>query len=269
MSGVIKCPECRGSGKVAGGNCKRCNGKGEVTCAKCNGKGVYPCPDCQGNGVVGNSNSSSNSSNNNSGHNNNNNVGNDSHSPHKFPCPVCKGDKEVPVPCPNPDCHNGAVYCEECNYTGYIQHKCDVCNGEGTVSEHRKIPCTKCKGEKFVEEIRQEKCTHCRDGKVPRKSRGKFQQDKTVYVDCSYCNGTGMVLVKYKVPCDACRRNGYKIEREPTTVKCEACKGQGYIKEKCKKCDGKGCYPCPTCKGYANIREKCSRCKGYGVIYTN
>lgn len=77
-----------------------------------------------------------------------------------------------------------------------------------------------------------------------------------------------MVLVKYKVPCDACRRNGYKIEREPTTVKCEACKGQGYIKEKCKKCDGKGCYPCPTCKGYANIREKCSRCKGYGVIYT-
>ena len=273
MSGEIKCPDCRGTGKVLGANCTRCNGKRVVTCPKCNGEGTYPCPECNGNGVIGNSNNNSN--NDNSSHNHNdgnitNIIGNDNHSPHKHTCPECKGEKEIPVPCPNPNCHNGAIYCEECNYTGKVKHECSVCKGEGVVSQHRKITCAKCKGEKYVEVVqeKQEKCPYCTNGKRPGRSHDKHGH--SVYVTCSYCNGEGTrtVSVKTKVPCDACRGFGYKIEREPTTVTCESCQGNGYVYEKCTKCDGKGCYPCPTCKGYANIREKCPRCKGTGVIYT-
>lgn len=188
---------------------------------------------------------------------------------HKFDCPDCRGEGETVKFCPNPKCHNGAIYCETCDYSGTVNKTCNSCNGSGEVPTHKKKPCPVCKGTKYVPQERQEKCT-CRNGKVAVKNRpSKAQTSKYVWVDHADCHGTGFVTVKEQVPCPHCHGRAYMIEREATMVKCDACGGTGRLKETCSKCEGKGCYACPDCKGYGNVREKCSRCKGNGVIYTD
>lgn len=183
---------------------------------------------------------------------------------HQFDCPDCRGKGETVKYCPNPKCHNGAIFCEKCDYSGKVDQQCSDCNGSGTVSKHERKPCPQCKGTKYVMQDKQEKCTHCRNGKRPTTQNGQ-----TVYVTCSYCKGSGYMTSKEKVTCSYCRGGGYLIEQVPHNVTCETCGGKGKITETCAQCDGKGSYACPTCKGYGNVREKCSRCNGNGVIYTD
>ena len=113
-SGIIICKKCDGSGKVAGNVCSQCKGTGKLSCTICNGNGYYPCPDSNGRGNIGNSNNSINTGNNTFG--NIGKDGNNNSTRRQFTCPDCKGEKYVPEPCHNPDCHNGAIYCEKCNY---------------------------------------------------------------------------------------------------------------------------------------------------------
>ncbi|MEW6357589.1 MAG: hypothetical protein AB1696_14755 [Planctomycetota bacterium] len=47
-----KCPQCLGSGKVAGGTCSICKGKGKPICEACEGTGMKPCAKCQGKGKM-------------------------------------------------------------------------------------------------------------------------------------------------------------------------------------------------------------------------
>lgn len=251
-------PQCHG-GKIY---CEECDYTGMVgnhTCPKCNGNGYYPCPNCNGTGYSNsnNSNNSNNSSNNNS--NNNNSVS----APHQFTCPECKGAKEIPVVCPNPQCHHGVISCEKCNHSGKISHRCETCGGTGEISEHKHKPCPVCKGEKYIQEEEHVPCT-CRNGKRPVTQNGQ-----TVYVDCSTCKGKGYTIRMKKVPCTHCHKSGYVIEQELTTSRCHTCEGKGTILETCTQCDGNGSYSCPTCGGHGNIRKSCSRCNGTGVIYTN
>lgn len=259
-------PKCHG-GRIF---CNECAGVGKVkneTCRICEGKGTYPCPKCGGTGTTtGTGNDSSNRSNsNNTG---DVNVGGSS-SYHQFKCPNCGGRGEVPKSCPNPKCHNGAIFCETCDYTGIVNKTCTACSGAGEVTTHRKYPCPECKGMKYVTQEKLEKCT-CRNGKVPAPNRpSKAQNSETVWVNHTACNGTGYITVKVKVTCPKCNGRAYMIEREATTVRCDSCGGSGRIKETCPECDGKRSYVCPDCKGYGNVREKCSRCNGNGVIYTD
>ena len=188
---------------------------------------------------------------------------------HKFDCPDCRGKGETVKYCPNPQCHNGAIFCEACDYSGTVSRTCNSCNGSGEVPMHKKKPCPVCNGTKYVTQERQEKCT-CRNGKEAVKNRpSKAQSSEYVWVDHTVCRGTGFVTVKEQVVCPHCHGRAYMIEREATMVKCDACGGAGHLKETCSKCEGKGCYACPDCKGYGNVREKCSRCNGNGVIYTD
>lgn len=238
-SGKVYCDDCGYVGTV----------KGNV-CAKCKGVGSYPCPTCNGKSATGGNTTDTDST-----------TG--SLSPaHWYTCPECKGAKTVPIRCTNPKCHNGAIYCEACDYKGTISHRCETCDGSGEVLEHAKTKCSKCNGKKYVTQEEQIKCIHCRNGKRPTTQRGK-----AVYVDCNVCQGKGYKIEIKKVACPVCKGRPYAIERNPHTEKCKACNGEGSVADICSKCNGKACYPCPTCDGYANIQNPCSRCNGKGVIY--
>ena len=264
-------PKCHG-GRIY---CDDCDYSGELNgkkCPKCNGEGIYPCPNCNGTGSVGNSNVSASNS-------DNVNNSNNSSKPHQFKCPECNGEKFVPAPCSNPKCNHGTIYCAECNQTGKISHDCSKCGGSGTINTSaRKIDCPVCDGKKYVIEEVQERCKNCREGKRPtaqpsktvhtRDGKTVTRPGKTVYIDCTKCNGNGYIPKKVQQPCSYCRKGGYIIKKGSFTEECDSCKGKGQISEKCSKCNGKGSFPCPNCKGYGNVREKCSRCRGEGVIYT-
>lgn len=264
---VCSNPKCHG-GKVYCDDCDYTGKVGKETCQKCKGKGYYICPNCNGTGKAGSTGSvgnANNNSNSNTGNANNNvNVGSSS-SRHEYKCPGCEGRGEVPRPCSNPKCHNGAIRCANCNATGNVSYTCAACNGSGVVTKERDKTCPVCQGQKYSGEgEKQIPCTHCRNGKVPSKNR----RGETVWVDHADCQGKGYTVSKYKIACRNCGGTGLK-GKESYTVDCYSCGGSGHIKETCKQCDGKGCYVCPTCKGYGNVREKCSRCKGTGVIYTD
>jgi len=183
---------------------------------------------------------------------------------HKFDCPDCRGRGEVVKYCPNSKCHNGAIFCETCDYSGMVNRACSSCNGSGVIAKERDKPCPTCLGKKYEEKEKQEPCTHCRNGKVPSKNR----HGETVWVNHDACQGTGYITTKYKAACRPCGGTGVK-GTESYSVNCNSCAGTGRLKETCPKCAGKGSYVCPDCKGYGNVREKCSRCNGNGVIYTD
>ena len=183
---------------------------------------------------------------------------------HKFDCPDCRGKGEVVKYCPNSKCHNGAIFCEQCDYSGTVNKTCATCNGSGEIVKYRDKPCPYCHGEKGTIKEKQEPCTHCRNGKVPTKNR----RGETVWVNHTECNGTGYITTKYKAACRYCGGTGVDGQ-EAYKVKCDACGGKGRVTETCSQCGGKGSYVCPDCKGYGNVREKCSRCNGNGVIYTD
>jgi DnaJ-class molecular chaperone len=271
QSKVCSNPKCHG-GKIY---CDDCDYTGELngkTCPKCNGAGSYPCPNCNGKGSVGNGNNNNNS-------NNIINNNNNSSASHEYTCPECKGEKEVPIRCTNPKCHNGAIYCEACDYKGTISQRCTACDGKGEITKEKTKPCSECNGKKYTMKEKQDNCTHCRNGKVPSTNR----RGEKVWVDHKDCNGTGYITSTYKATCRACGGDGIQKKKhagangrsvytrendvETVKVKCDACSGKGKVEKTCTKCNGKACYPCPTCEGYGNIRKPCSRCNGNGVIF--
>ena len=183
---------------------------------------------------------------------------------HTYECPVCHGKKTIPAVCTNPECHNGVVYCEKCDYSGTINQRCDACEGTGVIAKVKDLPCPVCKGEKGFIKEKHEPCDKCggRNGKVPT-----MQNGQKVYIDCKFCKGKGYTVTKYKAARRTCGGTGKKGQ-ETYYEKCNICQGSGSVTKTCEQCDGKGCFVCPTCQGYGNISITCERCHGEGVIHT-
>lgn len=176
-------------------------------------------------------------------------------------CPVCHGKGKKVERCDNHKCHNGAIYCETCNYRGVVHKSCYTCNGSGQTSKTVNKTCEYCNGERYKRMSKETPCS-CRGGKRPVTQNGR-----TVYVDCSRCSGTGVLISYYNAACRYCGGRGVR-GTETVYNTCHSCNGNGKISSECSTCGGKGCYPCSRCGGYANIERTCSRCHGSGQIYT-
>lgn len=177
-------------------------------------------------------------------------------------CPSCGGSGKRVERCSNSACHNGAIYCTRCDYTGYTRSTCYNCSGQGYKTKEKSKVCSECRGSRYTKMEKQVSCT-CRNGKVP-----KSTNQGTIYVNCSRCNGRGYKIEYYNAACRYCGGSGYR-GTETVREKCTSCNGSGSKKETCSKCGGKGCYVCPTCHGYANVEKTCGRCNGSGRVYTH
>lgn len=174
-------------------------------------------------------------------------------------CPTCKGRGKSIVRCDR--CHNGAIYCETCDYRGVVYSNCYTCNGRGQTSKTVRKTCAYCNGERYTRKQKESACS-CRGGKRPITRNGR-----TEYITCSRCSGTGVLISYYNAACRYCGGEGY-YGTENISQTCSSCSGNGTIKSTCNTCKGKGCYVCSACDGYANIEKTCTRCNGYGKIYT-
>lgn len=106
-NGREECPQCHGNLQY---ECGACGGDGYDECLKCGGKGEKKCPECGG--WTGSTEPEN--------------------------CSTCPGTQTIP--CPNRNCHNGKITCQECS-GGLRECQC----GNGT------ILCTTCKGAREVE----------------------------------------------------------------------------------------------------------------------
>lgn len=177
-----------------------------------------------------------------------------------YTCDHCSGTGKQTTRCTNRHCHNGAIYCTICDYRGTVERRCSSCAGNGIVNKEINKTCEYCKGARYTRMSKETPCS-CRGGKRPQRDRN----GRTIYVNCSRCNGSGTLTSYYNAACRPCAGKGYKSET--SQVQCNSCNGMRVIKETCSRCKGKGCYPCETCGGYANITQTCERCRGGGKIY--
>lgn len=175
-------------------------------------------------------------------------------------CPDCDGGT-ITERCPSSVCHNGAVYCTACDYSGKIEVTCSSCSGSGSIDKEKRKTCENCKGQRYFKKEQRKPCS-CRGGKRPITKNGQ-----TVYIDCDRCSGKGYLPSYYNEDCSVCSGSGYD-GYETISNTCSSCSGSGKSTQTCSICSGNGGFPCPTCKGYANISKKCDRCKGNGEIYT-
>lgn len=90
--------------------------------------------------------------------------------------------------CPNPKCHAGKIYCEDCDYTGTIIQKCSACNGSGKIVKYKSngqkytVDCDACSGKGNVEV----QCPRC---------------GGNGYYTCPNCKGTGKVSENHSSHC--------------------------------------------------------------------
>lgn len=159
-----------------------------------------------------------------------------------------------PTVCPNPKCHGGKIYCDECDGVGTVRNNatCQKCSGNGT------YPCPNCNGTGKVNG------TGNADNNVSGNSSGNNTNEvqgsnfpTRHQFECPDCKGKGAIPKSCSNP--QCH-NG--------TISCVNCNATGTLEQTCATCSGTGTvtthrkYPCPECKGKKYVtqdkQEKCT-----------
>ena len=164
--------------------------------------------------------------------------------------------------CPNPQCHGGKIYCDNCDYTGKIKGEtCPKCNGAGY------YPCPNCNGTGMVNTSGSVSTTgnavNTVSGNSPVNSNannnGNANQSNSLtrhQFECPDCKGKGAIPKSCSNP--QCH-NGI--------ISCANCNATGTVGHTCTVCNGTGTvpthrkYPCPECQGKKYVtQEKQVKC---------
>ena len=202
-------------------------------------------------------------------------------------CPVCEATGLVQeMGCPK--ClgtgYVAARRCGNCGGTGRTDHRCNACQGRGTIAFGGKEGiCARCRGEGKLP------CFLCRGtGKIKRPNP---EISRKPTMACPLCEGSGF---ECKAKCLRCSGKGTFLigsggamggtgvrDRQPTTetdvtfekVQCPFCGGDGVGPPICRKCRSAGVVnvykdptPCPACFGTGHEFRPCSGCRGWGWI---
>lgn len=139
---TVKCESCDGSGGIKE-KCSKCEGSGNYLCTRCDGYANVRevCSRCNGNGVI-DTYDAPQTQNITSSQPESGTSQTQKSTPSQPSSSTNSGQQKV---CTNPQCHGGSIYCDDCDYTGFIysngkKEKCPKCKGIG------KYVCSSCGG---------------------------------------------------------------------------------------------------------------------------
>lgn len=177
--------------------------------------------------------------------------------------------------CPNPKCHGGRIYCDECDGVGTVKNEvCRKCSGNGT------YPCPNCNGTGIVNASGNVTTTGNAANKVSESSpvnsnanhNGVVSGNSNANVNSDVNRNSSST--RHQFDCPDCKGKGAIPKSCPNpqchngTINCANCNATGTVSHTCTACDGTGTvtthrkYPCPECKGKKFVtqdkQEKCT-----------